>query len=281
LEITGTLAQGSGLSSSAALEVALCKVIIAAAGAEEPDAVELARMCSRIERDWVGAQTGLLDQLASLTGQREHAIRIDFNSLELEPVPLRLDGHKLVTLDSGEVHTHASSGYNERREECARACELLGIETLREATSEAVTELPAPLGRRATHVIAENERVDQTVAALKAHDWPAVGALLDASHASLRDLYEVSTAAVEAAVAALKNSGALGARIVGGGFGGHVLGLLAPGAQPPDAAIAVEPGPGAHLIERAQAATGSGRSTGTREGAPISHSSGAKRARRR
>jgi len=253
LEITGTVPRGAGLSSSAALEVALAVALIALAdggGRPHPDRLELARICSRVENDWVGAQTGLLDQIASLFGEPDHAMRIDFRTLDVTPVPLRLAGHTLVTLDSGERHTHASSGYNERRAECARACEQLGVDTLRDARLDDVSALPGPLGRRARHVITENRRVDEACAALAEGDLDRLGRLLDASHASLRDDYEVSTPAVEATVARLRDAGAIGARIVGGGFGGHVLGLLPAGATPPERALAVSPGPGARLLSR-------------------------------
>jgi galactokinase len=254
LEISGELPAGAGLSSSAALEVALCLALVdltdhQAIDRKEVDRKEIARLCSRVENDWVGAQTGLLDQLASLYGEAEMALYIDFRTLEVDPVPLRLGGWRLVVLDSGDSHVHASSGYNERRAECARACELLGVESLREADSESVARLPEPLRRRTSHVIGENERVREAVAALKAGALPAVGELLNASHASLRDDYEVSTEAVEAAVQRLLAAGAAGARIMGGGFGGSVLGLLAPGVQPPADAREVRPGRGAHLLE--------------------------------
>jgi galactokinase len=259
LEISGSVPRGSGLSSSAALEVALTLGLLAISGIEVPDRLQLARVCSRIENEWVGARTGLLDQIASLCGKRGSALRIDFSSLQVEPVPLKLDGYSLVTLDSGERHANAppgddagdnnqQPGYNQRRAECARACELLGIQSLREATHEMAARLPAPLDARARHVITENERVDETVAALAAEDRQRVGDLLNRSHASLRDDYEVSTPAVEETVGRLLDAGAIGARIVGGGFGGHVLGLLPPGVEPPADAVAVEPGPGAQLM---------------------------------
>ena len=249
LQITGTVPQGGGLSSSAALEVALSLALIALAGASVPDRVELGRLCSRIETDWVGANTGLLDQLASLCGERDGAVLIDFRDLTLTPVALDLGSFRLVTLDSGEQHNLATGGYNRRREECAEACALLGVESLREATAPMLAGLPETLARRARHVIEENARVIRTVAALEAGDLAEVGALLDASHRSLRDLYDVSTPAVEAAVSRLRDAGALGARIVGGGFGGNVLGLWPGGTEPPPGAIEVRPSPGAHLID--------------------------------
>jgi galactokinase len=259
LEISGSVPRGSGLSSSAALEVALCVALLAVSDAPVPARLELAQICSRIENEWVGARTGLLDQIASLCGERNRAMRIDFRSLEVTPVALDLEGFTLVTLDSGERHANAGKpgggrdgdeqpGYNQRRAECARACELLGVGSLREVTLEQAAQLPDPLAARAHHVITENERVEQTVAALSAGELQRVGELIDASHASLRDCFDISTRAVEATVARLRRAGAVGARILGGGFGGHVLGLLPPGVAVPDGAVEVEPGPGAHLI---------------------------------
>jgi galactokinase len=247
LRIRGTVPSGAGLSSSAALEVALTLALIGLTDAPELDRTELAKLCSRIENDWVGASTGLLDQLASLFGERDRALLIDFRSFSVKPVALVLDGHRLVTLDSGDRHAHAVSGYNERRAECARACEQLGVASLRDATLDMAASLPAPLAERAKHVITENARVRATVSALERGDLALVGRLLDASHESLRDCYEISTPAVEAAVGKLRDAGALGARIVGGGFGGNALGLLPPGARAPDGAIEVRPGPGARL----------------------------------
>jgi galactokinase len=247
LEIRGTVPRGAGLSSSAALEVALVLALLAVAGADEPDRMELARLCSRIENDWVGAQTGLLDQIASLFGEPERALLIDFRALDVRPVALSLEGFKLVTLDSGEKHTHAGSGYNQRRAECAQACARLGVASLRDAALADADRLPEPLDRRVRHVVTENARVLEAVEALERSDMDELGRLLDASHASLRDLYEVSTEAVEAAVACCKRAGAVGVRIVGGGFGGHVLALMPPGCPPPSGAVEVRPGPGARV----------------------------------
>ena len=277
LEISGGPPRGAGLSSSAALEVALCLALsdlgsraahrTAAGSGDTGDdertggegravqlpRIEIARLCARVENDWVGAHTGLLDQLASLYGQPDAALLIDFRTLHVEPVPLLLGDWRLVVLDSGERHKHASSGYNQRRDECARACQLLDVPSLRDAEADAdadaLERLPEPLRRRALHVISENQRVRDAVAALRANNLPALGALLDASHRSLRDDYEVSTPAVEATVKRLREAGASGARLVGGGFGGSVLGLFAPHTSYPRDAREVHPGPGAHLLE--------------------------------
>ncbi|HTU80172.1 MAG TPA: galactokinase family protein [Solirubrobacteraceae bacterium] len=257
LEISGQVPPGSGLSSSAALEVALALALIELGDRGAPgealaraDRTELARVCSRVENEWVGARTGLLDQLASLYGAPDTALCIDFRSLSVAPVALELGDWRFVVLDSGERHVHAGSGYNERRAECARACELLGVSSLREADARSIATLPQPLRRRAEHVLGENQRVLDAVRALSSGDVGALGGLLDASHVSLRELYEVSTPAVEAAVARLHDAGAAGARPVGGGFGGIVLGLFAPGVRPPHDAREVRPSVGAHLLER-------------------------------
>ncbi|HYI37188.1 MAG TPA: galactokinase family protein [Thermoleophilaceae bacterium] len=220
VEIESDLPAGAGLSSSAAL----CAALALAIGGDG-DRLELARLCQRVENDRMGANTGLLDQIAVLMAPPGGALLIDFADLSTEPVRLELGEWRLAVLDSGERHAHATSGYNERRAEC---------------------EQGDP--RRLRHVESENERVREAVDALAARDMPRLGALLDASHASLRDDYEVSTPAVEATRDRMLAAGAAGARIVGGGFGGSVLGLFGPDAQPPAGALAVQPGKPACLL---------------------------------
>jgi len=248
LVIGGEIPRGAGLSSSAAMAVALGLALLGLADAEL-DRRALARLCSRVENEWVGARTGLLDQLASLFGAADTALLIDFSTLELSPVPLLLtSGWRLATVDSGERRELAGSLYNERRAECARACELLGVDSLREARREDLAGLPEPLGRRALHVLDENVRVRATVAALRSDDLAQVGDLLNASHASLRENYDSSTPAVERTVGHLRDAGAAGARMMGGGFGGSVLALLAPDMPLPSGAHPVRPSRGALLV---------------------------------
>ena len=248
LRIAGDVPRGSGLSSSAAMSTALALALLALAGEPEGDRRELARLCSRVENEWVGAQTGLLDQLAALFGREGQALRLDCRDLSIDLVPLALGGWQLAVASSGHEHQHAGSGYNERRAECRAASEALGIASLRDAPPDAPDRLPAPLDRRVRHVLTENARVDAAVAALHDADLPALGKLIDASHASLRDDYEVSVDAVERTVARLKDAGAAGARIVGGGFGGSVLALFPPDAEPPDDATVVQAAGGARVV---------------------------------
>jgi len=247
LKISGTIAPGAGLASSAALSVALCLALLSVSDRNLPSQLWLAHLCRQIENDWVGAASGLLDQLASLS---DGAVLIDFCSLEVSPIAFELGDWRFVTLDSGQRHQNSADreGYNARRAECAQACSLLGVGSLRETVLEAAGTLPDPLAARARHVLLENLRVEQTAAALTSGDLTTVGQLLDQSHASLRDLYEVSTPEVELAVERLRGAGAAGVRMIGGGFGGHVLGLFAPGAVPPAAAQEVRPGSGAQLL---------------------------------
>jgi galactokinase len=247
LEVRGDVPRGTGLSSSAALEAALAVALLALSDQDPPDDLrELAKLCSKVENEWVGAETGLLDQFASLLSKPGHALRIDFQTLDVEPHPLDLGDWQLVTLESGATHSIAASGYNQRRAECRAACDKLGIESLRDA--EDLSPLDGVLLKRARHVTTENARVDATAKALDEHDLQRVAELLDESHASLRDDYEASVPEVEDTVKRLKAAGAAGARMVGGGFGGSVLALLPPGVGRPAGALAVAPHGPARLL---------------------------------
>jgi galactokinase len=247
VRLESTLPPGAGLSSSAAVAVASALALLALAARELAPA-DLARLCSRAEHAALGTPSGLLDQLACLLGRRGHALRIDFGTLDATPVPLALGDWRLVAVGSGEVRELAATGYAERRRECERAAELLGLASLRDAPAR--VDLPPPLDRRVRHVVEENTRVEAAVDALRSGDLPAVGALLDASHASLRDLYDASTPAVERTATALREGGAAGARMMGGGFGGAVLALLPPRVAPPRDAIPLLPENGATILAR-------------------------------
>jgi len=245
VSIASDLPEGGGLSSSAALTMALALAL----GADPGDPVALARLGQRVEREYAGADTGLLDQLAILLGREGQAVRIDFRDLSWRHVPLDLGDWRLATIDSGAQHAHAQSGYNDRRRECREAAYALGLSSLRDATVASAESLPAPLGDRVRHVVGENARVDAAIAALEQGDLDALAVLLDESHASLRDLYDASVPEVEATVARAKQAGAAGARMMGGGFGGVVLALFPPDAEPPDDALVVRPAAGAHVVD--------------------------------
>jgi len=249
IEIDSDLPAGAGLSSSAALEVSLALAFLALAGTPAPDHFALARLCSRVEHQWLGARTGLLDQLASLLGDRDTAHLIDFRTESAEAVPLALGDWTLVTIQTPTNRALADSGYNERREQCGRAAQLLRMRSLRDAGAEQLEGLPEPMRRRARHVLSENARVRSTVSALRRGDLAAVGELMNRSHASLRDDYEVSTSAVEEIVEGARRAGARGARLMGGGFGGTVLALFEPGISPPAAAVHRTPASGACVVD--------------------------------
>jgi galactokinase len=245
LTISADLPRGAGLGSSAALCVALALALL---GDEPPDRLELARLCSQVENRWAGAETGLLDQLAVLLAVEGSALRLDLRDVSAAPVPLELGGWTLAVVDSGSAREHRSSGYNRRREECRTAREELGLSSLRDARPEDAARLPDPLDRRLRHVASENERVEEAVGALRDGDLERLGRLLNASHASLRDDYEVSTPGLERAVEACRAAGAAGARVVGGGFGGSVLALYPPRADPVPGSLEVAPSPAAGLM---------------------------------
>lgn len=236
----GDVPIASGLSSSAAVEVAFA-VTWAALGGHEVPRLELARLCQRAENEFVGVRCGIMDQMAALFGRRGCALLMDCRSLETRPVPIPEEAVILVA-DSGVRRALAASAYNERRAQCEEAVRRLrarypGIRALRDVTpaqlEAARAELPEGIYRRARHVVTENERVMQAVAALARGDLQALGELLNASHESLRGDYEVSAPELDTLVEAARSvSGVYGARLTGAGFGGSILALVRREAVP-------------------------------------------------
>ncbi|PZR94474.1 MAG: galactokinase [Candidatus Chloroheliales bacterium] len=230
--ISSDVPLGSGLSSSAALEVALLRALRDAFGLKMDD-VQLARLGQTAENDFVGAHVGIMDQMAASLADEHTALFLDTRSLEYQRVPLPAD-LDLVVLNSGIVHDHASGDYNTRRGECERACELLGVRQLRDlgvADLPRVDALPEPLNRRARHVITEDQRVLDAVAALRAGDLARLGQLFYASHASMRDDYQISVPEIDLIVElARREPDIFGARLTGGGFGGAVVMLARKGS---------------------------------------------------
>ncbi|TMG46835.1 MAG: galactokinase [Chloroflexi bacterium] len=227
-EISSTLPLGAGLGSSAALAVALVRALRELFDLTLDDG-EIATVAHAAETEFVGARAGLMDQLASIYGRRSEALLIDLH--DLSRVAVALPGElELAVIDSGTRHQHATGGYNRRREECEEAARHLGVGSLRDLEDrrleDVLERLPPPLDRRVRHVLTENTRVRDAIAALRAADLSRLGALLDSSHRSLRDDYEVSTAELDRLVDLARDDRAVrGARLVGGGFGGSVLAL--------------------------------------------------------
>ena len=224
-EIESDVPQGAGLGSSSALTVALALALSDAfgLGLSPRDAALAAWRAESVE---MGIGSGVMDQLCAALGREDEALLIDCRSLDITRIALP-PGADVRVVDSGVEHANrAAEGYRERVAECRRAAEELGVAALRDATADAVASLPAPLDRRARHVVEENERVLAAAEALACGDLVAVGELMTASHASQRDLYEVSVPEVDALVERLLAEGALGARLTGGGFGGSVVALF-------------------------------------------------------
>jgi galactokinase len=247
--IESTVPAGSGLASSAALEVALLRAVRELAGLALDD-VALARLAHRAESGFVGARVGLMDQMAASLADEASLLYIDTRTLAAERVPLP-PSVELVVVDSGIRHAHVAGGYNARRAECERAAALLGVDhlcALGVAALDRVARLPPPLDRRVRHVVTEHARVGATVAALRAGDVERVGQLMLASHASQRDDYAVSVPEVDGLVElAWEEPHVYGARLTGGGFGGSVVLLVERG----HAAAAA-----AHVVDRHRRAFG-------------------------
>ena len=218
LDVATTVPIGAGLSSSAAFVVACAVALLDAGGLELPP-LELARACQDAERLATGVPGGIMDQLASICGRRGCALLVDCRSLDVEPIPIP-DELAVVVVHSGVPRTLGATAYAERRAECERVAAELGLPSLRDAQPDQVADQP-----RARHVVSENERVLEAARALRAGDHARLGVLMSASHASLRDDYEVSTPELDALVRALDDAGGLGARLTGAGFGGCVVTL--------------------------------------------------------
>jgi galactokinase len=236
--VRSDLPAGAGLSSSAALEVAVALAI----GFDGSD-LELAQRCQRAEQRATGVPCGILDQLASVGGVAGHALVMDCDRLTLRPVPMP-DHVEIVVVHSGQERRLADSAYAERRAECEAAQAEVG--PLRIATLVDVGRIDdGVLRRRARHVVTENQRVRDAAAALEAGDAAALGELFVESHRSLRDDFECSTPVVDATVERLcATAGVHGARMTGGGWGGCVVAVTEPGAL--SEGWIVRPGPGAH-----------------------------------
>jgi galactokinase len=217
--VSSTVPVGAGLSSSAALEVALALALCDAGSFSLPP-LELARACQEAEHVATGVPCGIMDQLTAVAGHVDAALLIDCRNLAVEPVPLPRDLAVLV-VHSGVTRSLDETRYAERRAECDEAATALGLVSLRDATLDQVRDLP-----RARHVVSENARVLAASAALRVGAHGVLGELLSTGHASLRDDFEVSTPELDALVAMLADGGALGARLTGAGFGGCVVAVV-------------------------------------------------------
>jgi galactokinase len=234
LVVDGDVPAGAGLSSSAALECATAIALaeLHGAGLDRP---ALARVARRAENEVVGVPSGAMDQMISMLGRAGHALFLDTRSLEAEQVPFRPEeaGLRLVVIDTRAGHRLVDGAYADRRAACEAAAAALEVAALRDATLEQVEAAAGRLGdpglRRARHVVSENARVLAAVELLRAGDLRRLGSLLAASHASLRDDFEVSSPELDTAVEAATGAGAVGARMTGAGFGGSALALVPDG----------------------------------------------------
>lgn len=227
-----TLPPEAGLSSSAALEVLTAYMLVHRQIRQKIDRVWLARLCQRVENEFVGVNCGIMDQFAVAMGKADNAMLLDCATLEHRYVPINLKGHTLVIMNTNKRRGLADSKYNERRDECERALDTIRahrpVENLCAAVLEDVELINNPvLKKRARHVVTEAGRVRKAIEALSANELVAFGRLLTESHTSLRDDYEVTGTHLDAIVtAALRGPGCLGARMTGAGFGGCAIALV-------------------------------------------------------
>ncbi|MGY4540792.1 galactokinase [Arthrobacter sp. UYNi723] len=221
---------GAGLSSSHAIECAVISALNDLTGAGlEPEEMVLATQ--RAENDFVGAPTGIMDQSASLRGSKGHAVFLDCRDQSVQLVPFEAEpaGLVMLVIDTNVSHSHADGGYASRRASCELGAEVLGVKALRDVRLEDLEEAAGLLDevtyRRVRHIVTENDRVLQTVELLASAGPGSIGALLDASHVSMRDDFEISCPELDLAVATSRANGAIGARMTGGGFGGAAIAL--------------------------------------------------------
>jgi len=223
---------GSGLSSSAALEISFLKALRDAYSLSLTD-IDIAKIGQRIENEFVGAHVGIMDQMACSLARSGEALFLDTQTLSFEQIPLDLKKMDLIVINSGLAHQNAAGDYNQRRAECEKACELLGVQQLRDLKIRDLKKLdalPDVLRRRARHVITENQRVHVAVKAIREGDINRLGKLFQESHASMRDDYQVSIPEIDQLVTiCCQMPEVFGARLTGGGFGGSIVALAQPG----------------------------------------------------
>ncbi|TMR09120.1 galactokinase [Nonomuraea turkmeniaca] len=267
IAIDGTIPAGAGLSSSAALEVSVASALndLHELGMTP---MEIALLSQKAENGFVGVPSGILDQAASALCQEGHALFLDCRSLASRTIPLDLASHgmSILIIDTQVHHEHSGGEYAKRRAECESAARKLGVPALRDVTdlAAALDRLQGDERKRTMHVVTENHRVEALIGLLRAGAVTEIGALLNASHLSLRDQYEVSSPELDVAVEAAVKGGARGARMTGGGFGGSAIALVADdrlesvrqsvvdayaerGFQPPRF-LPATPAPGAHRL---------------------------------
>jgi galactokinase len=224
----GDVPQGSALSSSAAIEAATALALDAlfGLGIERRD---LAVICRKAENEFVGVESGIMDQYASLLCESGAALFIDCRSLEAEKAPLEVEeaGLSLLVCDTRVQRGLGETGYNERRQECELAAKTLGVEALRDAGEVDLDRLSNKELLRARHIVSENARVLEAVEVLRKKDFAGLGRLMYASHDSLREDFEISTPELDAFVETARETGSPGARLTGGGFGGCAIALVA------------------------------------------------------
>lgn len=228
---------GAGLSSSAAIECAALTALADLYGLDIPG-LERAKLAQVAENAYVGAPTGILDQAASTLSKTGHGLFMDCRTLETRDVPLPLSDHglELLVLDTRTPHSHVDGEYGARRAACEEAARRLGVPALRDVQdlTEALQALDDPvLRRRVRHVVTENQRVLEAYELAARGELERLGGLLDASHASMRDDYEITVPTVDLAVDVAREEGALGARMTGGGFGGCIIALTPVGTADP------------------------------------------------